>query len=193
MTDTSTASTATPTPEAGGTTSTTDKAATATPAKPDVQDGPTLYTKEQFDGALGARLQRERDKLAETHATELQKARDEAKAEAQNEVRFDRVNDKAEAIAKDLKFHDAKDALAVIEKDKLPLDKDGKPDEAAIKKALEDLLKAKPYLAETDVRRAPKDRPKPATGTPAEGSAGVIEKGRAAAALRAFGSSRHKG
>jgi hypothetical protein len=197
MSDTATAPAATP--PAGGTPTPPIPAPTTTPAPAKPQDGSdggqVLYTKEQFDGAIGARLERERAKLANDHAAELQKAKDDAKAEAQLEVRFDRVNDKAESIAKDLKFHDTKDALATIDKDKLPLDKDGKPDEAEIKKALEDLLKAKPYLAAVDNGRpAPRERPKPATGRPAEsgGEGGPLEKGRAAAALRSWAASGRK-
>lgn len=165
-----------------------------TPTAPASHNEDMVYKDQAaVDRAIGQRLEQERTKLQTAHAVELQKAKDDAKAEAQLEVRFDRVNDKTEALASTLKFHDAKDALAVIDKDKLPVDKDGKPDEAAIKKALEDLLKAKPYLAATDNGRpAPKERPKPATGRPAEGGEAPREKGSAAAALRSWAASGRK-
>lgn len=172
-----------------------------TPQAPATPTAPTSHSEDMVykdqaavDRAIGQRLEQERNKLETKHAAEIQKAKDDAKAEVLNEVRLERVSDKTMSIAESLKFHDPKDALAVIDKDKLPVDKDGKPDADAIKKALEDLLTAKSYLAASDeapVRKSTAGRPKLPTGNSAEGD----DKGKkvsAAEALRKLAAQKHR-
>lgn len=96
--------------------------------------------------------------------TELQKAqkeRDEAKAEAArlaDERQKERVNNAIEKAARGLKFRDEADAVTMIDRAKVKIAEDGTV--SGIKEALEELVKAKPYLVETT------ENPKPGKGTP---------------------------
>jgi hypothetical protein len=93
-------------------------------------------------------------------AAALDKARQEARAEAQQEIARDRVFDKIEAKAGG-KFADAADAAALLLREGDVEDfLDGtRVDSDAIAAALDDLLKRKPYLAagkSATERKAPK-------------------------------------
>lgn len=182
------------------------------------QDGtqPPAYTppasQADLDRIIESRLARERQKLAgeyggdaasvkaqleefaaykESQKTETEKAIDEAKTGATHEVtqRFlsKLVGSEVKALASAAGFNDPEDALSVIDPAALPV-KDDEPDTEAIKKLVDGLATAKPYLLKTG-KPTPRTRPKPGTGehttTPSEGG-----KGKAAAALRALGANR---
>jgi hypothetical protein len=170
-------------PEAGA-------APTESAAKPE-PEGTTVYrTQEEFDRAFGSRLERERNKLTrdfEEKAEGLKKTEREA-VEAAFNGRL--VKSKVEALAETLGFHDVKDALGVIDKDKLPI-KDGEPDSDAIKAALEKLATDKPYLVKTKdepITKRERGKPKLPGGNPADPA--TEKKGSAAEALRALAAQR---
>lgn len=115
----------------------------------------------------------ELDQIKQATATDLEKAVNAAKRETEDairaEVRRDRVLDRVEVLAaKD--FADAEDARLRLEKhaDEY-LTKDGQPDSAAIKTALEQLLKDKPHLSaekddgrpKGDADQGPRNNPPP--------------------------------
>lgn len=91
------------------------------------------------------------DKLEEASKSDLEKAvaaaRKEAEDTVRGEVRTERVLDRIEVLAaKD--FADPEDAKLRLGRQVTELvDADGQPDVDAIKKALADLLKARPHLA----------------------------------------------
>lgn len=187
---------ATATPPATPTTAVTPASAPATPPPATVNedDGEKVYrTQEQFDRALGARLERERTKLATEHEAKLKTAREEGKTEALTSFQVKDVQRSTETIAKELKFHDPKDALAAIDSAKLPLTDKGEADDAAIKVALEALAKSKPYLVsdENPKRPAPNTRPKLPDGNP-DPNANSGGKRSASEALREL-AARRKG
>lgn len=97
--------------------------------------------------ALAARLaELEKGKPAEAGEPDLQKLRDEAKAEARTESLRERVLDKIEAKAARL-FADPEDAVALLGRRVDDFIDDGKLDADAIAEAIADLLKKKPHLA----------------------------------------------
>lgn len=122
-------------------------------------------TQEEFDQIIEKRLARERakfgdyddlknakaelEKLRDSQLSEQEKAvkaaRDEGAAEATTKFERRLVSAEVKIQAATLGFHDASDALAAFG-DELPL-KDGDPDVDAIKAKLEEVAKAKPYLA----------------------------------------------
>lgn len=149
----------------------------STESTPSTQpEGPKLFTQEQVN-SLVANQKREisskyadYDTLKDSHSkreSEIEAAKTAAKEEVRLEVASKSVNTSAKSIARDLKFHNADDALIFQELDKLPL-KDGEPDEAAIKTALEDLVKKRPYLAVTEAPKRQVGKPKLPEGKPDE-------------------------
>lgn len=182
------------------------------------QDGtpPPAYTppasQADLDRIIESRLARERQKLTseyggdaasvkaqldeyakykESQKTETEKAIDEAKQGATTEVtqRFlsKLVGSEVKALASVAGFNDPADALAVIDPAKLPV-KDDEPDTDAIKKLVDDLANAKPYLLKAG-KPTPRTRPKPGQGEQTT-TANEAGKGKAAAALRALGANR---
>lgn len=167
-------------------------------------------SQDDLDRIVEARLKREREKFAdyddlkkkaaehdayvESQKTEQQKAIDAAKGEASTEVtqRFLTriVNAEVKALAGAAGFNDPADALQIVDAAKLPV-KDDEPDTAAIKAAVEQLAKDKPYLLKAGTTTV-RTRPKPADGEKPEND-NHEGKGRAAAALRQFGASRKTG
>lgn len=97
--------------------------------------------------ALAARIaELEKGKPAEAGEPDLQKLRDDAKAEARTESLRERVLDKIEAKAARL-FADPEDAVALLGRRIDDFIDDGKLDTDAITEAIADLLKKKPHLA----------------------------------------------
>lgn len=111
--------------------------------------------------AMKAKWQKERDerkalaaqiadlqkgKPADAGEPDLQKLRDEAKAEARTETLRERALDKIEAKAARL-FADPEDAVALLGRRVDDFIDDGKLDTDAIQEALDELLKKKPHLA----------------------------------------------
>jgi len=128
----------------------------------DMSKADRLRLKSLEDAEAKRKKDEEDRKTAEL--TELQKAqkeRDEAKAEAaqlKDQSQKERVNNAIEKAARGLKFRDEADAVTMIDRAKVKIAEDGTI--SGIKEALEELVKAKPYLVET------KEEPKPGKGTP---------------------------
>lgn len=187
MSDTS----ATPTaPEAGATPPAAPAAPAAAPAAtPDASDH--FVPQKDVDRIIGERLGRERQKLDGEYAQKIEDAKKAERESVTKEFHGTLVESKVESLAKDLGFHDPKDGLTVIDKDKLPM-KDGKPDEDAIKTLLEGLVKSKPYLAKADDGKkstpAPKGKPKMPEGNKNDGDG--EHKITAAEALRQLAAQR---
>lgn len=171
---------------------------TTPPAPPAEFKAPA--SQEELDRIIEGRLAREREKYKgfedlkakaskwdeyeSSNKTPDEKALEDAKTEAEKSVtaRFHArlVSTETKAIAAALGFNDPADALAVIDRENLPI-KDDEPDSDAIKKLVEKLATDKPYLV-TPVRRGSSSRQKPRDGEPLDGVA--PQTGRAAAALR---------
>jgi hypothetical protein len=115
---------------------------TAPETKPDAEH---FVPQKEVDRILGERLGRERAKFEKEYADKAEALKKETREAVTAEFQSDLVEAKAEALAESLGFHDVKDALAAIDKKNLPL-KDGKVDGDAVKKLLDDLVAAKPYL-----------------------------------------------
>jgi hypothetical protein len=130
----------------------------------------------------------------EKDAAAQQKAIDDAKeagrAEAAQGYLRERIDDRVRALATEAGFYDADDALSVIDPEALP-EKDGKPDDAAIKALVEKRAEQKPHLVAKRPARRPGERGREPKGEPVGGE--QKEKGRAAAALRTLGASRRTG
>jgi hypothetical protein len=138
-----------------------------------------LFSQADFDKGVEERLARERakyadyddlKKLKESRESDIEAAKGEVRAQYQAEI----VTTTATSVARSLGFHDPADALTLpnaegklaIDKDALPLDKDGKPDTDKIKASLEKLAKDRPYLvaSEKPAVRRPSSRPKLGSG-----------------------------
>lgn len=197
MTDTSGAAGA---PPAATTPVVTPPAATTTTTTDSGKDG-AHFTQAQLDAIVGDRINRERAKYSDYESLKASAAdRDAAiaaakqagKDEASAELLVPLVESRAEAFAKALKFHNPADALATLDRDKLPI-KDGKPDDEAIKAKIEQLVKEKPYLVNDSNARnrktAPGERPKAPTGETDPDSQKPMKAAEALRALRA--KSRH--
>jgi hypothetical protein len=136
------------------------------------------------------------DELIEAAKTDAERAIDAAKGEATTATtqkfltRI--VNAEVKALAGAAGFNDPADALQVVDPANLPV-KDDEPDTDAIKAAVEQLAKDKPYLLKADpVKKTPVTRPKPKDGDKPEHD-NHEGKGRAAAALRQLGVARKGG
>lgn len=182
------------------------------------QDGtpPPAYTppasQADLDRIIESRLARERQRLAgeyggdaatvkkqledyqkhlDAQKTDHDRALDEAKTTATTETTqkfLSRlVGSEVKALASVAGFNDPADALAVIDPAKLPV-KDDEPDTEAIKKLVDDLANAKPYLLKAG-KPTPRTRPKPGQGEQND-TGNEPGKGKAAAALRALGANR---
>lgn len=164
--------------------------APAAPAAAPPQDSDQYVAQKDVDRIVGERLGRERAKFEREYETKIEEAKTAARAETAKGYDTKMVNTSAKAIARDLGFHDTADALGVVDPDKLPL-KDGEVDDEALKKLLEDLAKAKPYL----VKEPDKNPPVKRVGKPSlpAGNAdpnGEPKKGTAAEALRQLRASK---
>lgn len=145
------------------TTPTPPEPTTAPPAAPAADK---TFTQAELDRIVADRLSRERgkyadyddlkakasqfDQLAEQQKTDLEKAVDAAKAEGRAEV-LSAANDRLlksriEALAaRDLA--DPADAVRLLDLAQFKVGDDGQTDDAAIKSAIGELVKSKPYLA----------------------------------------------
>lgn len=168
-----------------------------TPPAPPATEFKAPASQEELDRIIEGRLARERkgiddikakaarwDEYESSNKTPDEKALEDARADAEKSVteRFHArlVSSETKSIAAALGFNDPTDALAVIDRENLPI-KDDEPDSDAIKKLVEKLATDKPYLV-TPVRRGPGSRQKPREGEPLD--SGTPQTGRAAAALR---------
>lgn len=139
---------------------------------------PKHFTQEEVDRIVGDRLAREKaklgdveelrrkadqlDRLEEERKTELERAVDGAKQEADKAARDERdgywrdrlLRSEVKAAAAG-KLNDPMDAVTLLDLSKFELDADGKVDEKTVAKAIEDLVAAKPYLAANGTQRRP--------------------------------------
>lgn len=81
----------------------------------------------------------------------VEQARREAKAEASTAFNVRLVQAEVRAVAAG-KLTDPEDAIRFLDLDGFAVDDDGKVDKKAVTKALDDLVKAKPYLAASATR-----------------------------------------
>jgi hypothetical protein len=134
------------------------------------------FTQADVDKLIGQRLARETAKygdydtykashaeleqLKAQNASELDKAKREAKAEGIAEVTT-KVNGRliaseARALASAMEFHNPADAVGLVDLGSIRVSNDGEVDSEAIKALITALAKERPYLI-----RAPKEDPKP--------------------------------
>lgn len=135
---------------------------TANPAPPAADEGKT-FTQADVDRIIAGRLSKYSDyddlkakvgALEESTKTdlerEIEKARNEARAEVQTGVNARLVAAEVRALAAELAFRDPADALAQLSAGgklaEAPVGDDGSVDGAAVKAELEALAKSKPYL-----------------------------------------------
>lgn len=175
--------------------------------KPDDQDGKPeggkTFTQAELDEIIGKRLARQKadfadyddlkaakaelDKLKADNASELDKAKAEAKAEGISEATTNAnrriIAAAARALAADARFHEPKDAPLLLDLSKVKVNDDGEADEDAIKALIDAEVEKRPYLVKS------KDEPKKLKRDPGQGNHGNgkpdgRESGRAEALRR---------
>ncbi len=100
---------------------------------------------------LEAELTKVREGSMSEQEKAVEQARREAKAEASKGFNVRLVQAEVRATAAS-KLTDPEDAIRFLDLDEFAVDDDGKVDKKAITKALDELLKAKPYLAASATR-----------------------------------------
>jgi hypothetical protein len=107
--------------------------------------------------------------LEAASATEMEKAVAAAKAETEQALasRYTRLLGEAEAraVAAELKFRDAGDAVRLLDLDDIETDKDGAINRDAVRDALRAIAEQKPYLTEQAPVASPQDAGIGVTGT----------------------------
>lgn len=139
---------------------------TTTPPAAESPSPNGVLTQADVDRIVSERVARERAKYADyaemkAKATEYDKALEAAKTEQQKAVEVAQkagysealakantrlVKAEARALAAAAKFRDPADAVAFLQLDQVKVDDDGNVDAAAVKAALDELAKIKPYL-----------------------------------------------
>jgi len=115
------------------------------------------------------KAKREKDAMSEldkakAEAADALKAKEDAERKAQEtlaDLQKERLSNSITLIASELKFADPKDAEKLSDFDPKTYVVEGKPDEKAIRKTLEELAKAKPYLLFADDKQKGHGTPPP--------------------------------